>query len=65
MPREDGRVVFLPKQIDRLAELSARSQGAIEVVQDGSVLLLNNGKTKLVVNADGDDIHPSNQEQLW
>lgn len=65
MAREDGRVVLLPKQIDRLAELSAQKNCAIEVLQSGSVLLLNNGKTKLVVNADGDDIHPSNQEQLW
>lgn len=65
MAREDGRVTILPEQVCRLAELSARSKCAIEIVQSGSVLLLNNGKTKLVVNADGDDIHPSNQEQLW
>jgi hypothetical protein len=62
---EDGRVVLLPKQIDRLAELSAEGPGAIEVLQYGSVITLNNGRTKLKVNANGDDIHQANQEHLW
>jgi hypothetical protein len=65
VPGEDGRVTILPKQIRRLAELSAEGPGAIEVLQYGSVLKYNNGRTKLTVNADGNDIHPPKQEQLW
>lgn len=64
MKHEDGRVTLLPKQIRRLAELSAHSPGAIEIVQKGSVLYFNNGSTKLSVNADGNDTPPPNQEQL-
>lgn len=65
MPEENGRVTFLPRQVCRLAEFSAQKDCAIEVIQYGSVLRLNNGSTKLMVNANGDDIHPSNQEHLW
>lgn len=65
MKHEDGRVTILEAQGRRLAELFASGSGAIEVKQHGSVLTLNDGNTKLVVNADGDDIHPSNQEHLW
>lgn len=65
MAGEDGRVTFLPQQIRRLAELSEESPVAIEVVQYGSVLQFNNGSTKLRVDADGNYIHPSNQESLW
>jgi hypothetical protein len=62
--QEDGRVTLLPKQIRRLAKLSAHISCAIEVTQNGSVITLNDGTTKLTVNANGDDIHPPNQEQL-
>lgn len=65
MPNEDGRVTILEGQFRRLAELFASGSGAVEVKQHGSVLTYNNGRTKLMVNADGDDIHPSNQEHLW
>lgn len=65
MQPENGRVTLLPAQIRRLAELSAHNTGAIEVLQYGSVLKFNNGNTKLAVNADGEDIHPVNQEYLW
>lgn len=64
MEREDGRVTILPTQFGRLAIFFARSTGAVEVKQHGSVLQFNNGSTKLTVNADGDDIHPPNQEAL-
>lgn len=63
MKDEDGRVTILEAQGRRLAELFAQSSGAVEVKQYGSVLALNNGSTKLVVNANGDDIHSPNQEQ--
>ena len=65
MREEDGRVTILPAQVRRLAELSAESPVAIEVLQYGSVLSLNNRHTKLTVNADGNDIHPPKQEPLW
>lgn len=65
MKDENGRVTILESQFRRLAELFAQESGAVEVKQFGSVLTLNNRSTKLVVNADGDDIHPSNQEHLW
>jgi hypothetical protein len=65
MPEEDGRVTILEGQFRRLAELFSKSSHAVEVKQYGSVLRLNNGSTKLAVNADGDDIHPPNQEHLW
>lgn len=65
MQTENGRVTILPQQGRRLADLLAQSDCAVEVVQYGSVLKLNNGSTKFVVNADGDDIHPANQEILW
>lgn len=65
MQRENGRVTILLAQGSRLAELFSQSSGAIEVIQNGSVLTFNNGKTKLTVNADGDHIHPANQEHLW
>jgi hypothetical protein len=55
----DGRVTILEAQGRRLAELFAQSPGAVEVIQYGSVLRLNNGITKLTVNANGDDIHPA------
>jgi hypothetical protein len=65
MPNEDGRVTILPAQGSRLAELFAQNACAVEVLQFGSVLTFNNGRTKLTVNADGDDIHPPSQEKLW
>lgn len=64
MKHEDGRVTILPKQIRRLAELSEMRECAIEIVQSGSVLHLNNGFIKFAVDANGTDIHPTNQEPL-
>jgi hypothetical protein len=61
---EGRRVTILPKQFRRLAELDAQSSGAIEVIQAGSTLYLNNGSTKLHINSNGDDIPPPNQEPL-
>jgi hypothetical protein len=65
MPSEDGRVTLLPNQIRRLAELSTERETAVEVMQYGSVLKINDGHTKLIVNANGDDIDPPNQGQFW
>jgi hypothetical protein len=62
---EDGRVTILPKQICRLAELSSESSNAVEIKQYGSVLIFNNGQTKLRVNADGNIVPLPNQENLW
>lgn len=64
MSNEDGRVILLPKQIDRLAELRQESTAAVEVAQRGSVLYLYNGQTKLTINANGEDIHPPNQDSF-
>jgi len=62
---EDGRVTILEGQFRRLAELFSESSQAVEIKQYGSVLRLNNGSTKLTVNAAGHDIHPPKQERLW
>lgn len=58
MSNEDGRVTILKSQGRRLAELFTENNGAVEVMQYGSVLKFNNGSTKLTVDADGNDIHP-------
>jgi hypothetical protein len=60
----NGRVTILPDQIRRLAELGAQGSSAIEVTQNGSVLYFNDGKTKLSIDANGNDIHPPDQEKL-
>lgn len=62
MKHEDGRVTILPAQFCRLAELFSKSSKAIEVKQYGSVLKFNDGLIKVTVNANGEDIHPPNQE---
>jgi len=66
MASSNGRVTIFPKQIRRLAELSNTRDCncAIEVIQTGSVLYFNNGSTKLYVDANGNDVHPHNQEKL-
>jgi hypothetical protein len=64
MMHEDGRVTLLPEQIRRLAALSELQPCAIEVVQTGNVVKLNNGFVSLTVSASGDDIPPPNQESL-
>jgi hypothetical protein len=65
MQSEDGRVTILESQFRRLAELFSESSQAVEVKQYGSVLIFNNGTSKLKVNADGNDIHHPDQENLW
>lgn len=64
MTQGHGRVTLLPEQICRLAALSELQPCAIEIVQNGSVIQLNNGFIKFSVDADGKDINPPNQEPL-
>lgn len=64
MTQGNGRVTLLPEQIRRLAELSELQPCAIEVVQNGNVVQLNNGFIKFSVDADGKNINPPNQEPL-
>jgi hypothetical protein len=62
MEKSDGRVTLLPAQRRRLAELDA--DGAIAIIQQGSVLHIHAIDFKLTIDADGRDIHPENQEPL-
>lgn len=64
MANEDGRVTLLPQQIRRLADLAEESPSAIEVKQKGSTLYFNNGQTRIMVNAAGNDVNPPNQESF-
>lgn len=50
-----GQVTLLPAQLSRLAELF-RENGAVKIFQDGSVVTANNGKTGVVLNAQGEDV---------
>lgn len=58
------RVTMLPEQIRRLAEFAQERSVAIEILQHGSVISLNNGSTKFSIDAGGNDL-PRQQETFW
>jgi hypothetical protein len=66
MSKRDGQVVLLPAQLDRLAKLGGELGHAIGISAHSNtcVIEVNTGSEIILIDPQGDDVQPSEQEKL-